>query len=55
MRQLSLADAAALPSAEVAGQLGVASGVGLDPAEVARRAADAGPNELRAAERAWVA
>jgi Ca2+-transporting ATPase len=50
MRQLSLADAAALTSAEVAGELGVTAGVGLDPAEVARRAADAGPNELRAAE-----
>ena len=50
MRQLSLADAAALPSAKVADELGVTAGVGLDPAEVARRAADAGPNELRAAE-----
>src|SRR5665811_1744748 len=50
MRQLSLADAAALPSAKVADELGVTASVGLDPAEVARRAADAGPNELRAAE-----
>ena len=50
MRQLSLADAAALPSAKVADELGVTASVGLDPAEVARRAADAGPNELWAAE-----
>jgi Ca2+-transporting ATPase len=51
MRQLSLADAAALTWAEVAGELGVTADVGLDPAEVARRAADAGPNELLAVER----
>jgi hypothetical protein len=40
MRQLSLADAAALTSAEVAGELGVTAGVGLDPADV-RAAASA--------------
>jgi Ca2+-transporting ATPase len=51
-RQLSLADAATLTSTLVAGELGVDPGVGLDPGEAARRAADTGPNELRAAERA---
>jgi len=47
---LSLAGAAAMRSAEVAEELGVNPGVGLDLAEVARRAAASGPNELRAAE-----
>jgi Ca2+-transporting ATPase len=51
IKRLSLADAAALASAEVAAELGVTSAVGLDAAEVERRAADAGPNELLAVER----
>ncbi len=50
MKPLSLADAAAMRSAEVAEELGVTPGAGLDLAEVARRAAASGPNELRAAE-----
>ena len=50
MKPLSLADAASLPSADVAQELGVTSGVGLDLAEVACRAAASGANELRAAE-----
>ena len=51
IKRLSLADAAALASAEVAAELGVTSAVGLDAAEVERRAADAGPNELLEVER----
>ena len=50
MKPLSLADAAAMRSADVAEELGVTPGAGLDLAEVARRAAASGPNELRAAE-----
>jgi Ca2+-transporting ATPase len=51
MKPPSVADAAALPSAEVASALGVTPGAGLDPEEVGRRAAEAGVNELRAVER----
>lgn len=51
MKPPSVADAAALPSAEVARTLGVSPGAGLDPEEVARRAAEAGVNELQAVER----
>ncbi len=46
----SLADACARPVADVAAQLGVDPGVGLDPEEVARRAASDGPNEIERAE-----
>lgn len=70
MKPLSLAGAAAMPSAEVARPLGETSSVGLDLAEIARRAADAGDwalvagvalapavvaHAIRLTGRAWVA